>query len=843
MVTMSHQVQWVGLTRVNYGEPLRRLEFLLLLAPAFVACADPVEPVDRRELPQASVSSDSHTLLLLPFDGALTATDGASPIQASGLTFEAGIAGSGVLVDGADRLDYTSAGNFGTTAGTIEFWIKPRWNGNDHSGHFLLAMGDTLRVVKDGADNLRFVLGPEDSEAYQGYNLGEWIANEWHHVAVTWSVPGRLTTYVDGVPRISHPTGPADLLSSIPAALTIGSQNGSLQANAVIDELRISDVARSDDEIAHSYASGPAVLGLTLQPITSEPFETWRQTPKLIAATNAGTQEYPASVATWSTSDPAVATVDAAGLITAVAAGRATITAAFGSVQGTLDLAVKAPKLPPTFEPIPAYLATPAANSLYEVPVVILRYLPTADGTNLDVTVNPDFYWPHPISLRELKAQIDTFDIRVKFMLEEATKFHGYRDPSAQPSIGYRVVGYITVYEPMPPGKVQSIVGGFPVYRPDYRQMLERFNAKHYVEDLGVKEFWLWDHGFTPDFPVYDPAIHKPEYFRSGDESNMSSPLTGDISNSGRDPTDLPIYAKTYVMYDQNFRRTEREAVHDRGHQLEQMLEYANVRQDGNSSLFWQQFVGPSQIDPALGFRRCGWTHIPPNTSVDYDYFANYDEVLSDISDWTPAGIGQKTLVSAHTWGDHPYAWPVGTAPSDQGARNEAHWYMYWMQSMPGRDNTIPYGRNRMTNWWSFTGDWDGSIRSGLGLYQRAPSACATSSVTVAVRTLAGEVQALVSAGKLSRAEAHALGVKLDAGARLLDRHHAKAAANVLGAFMNQVNALIKSGHLSRADGRPLIEAATCLSTRLEPQPMARRADNTGRPRAPGQAERFSSLR
>jgi hypothetical protein len=217
---------------------------------------------------------------------------------------------------------------------------------------------------------------------------------------------------------------------------------------------------------------------------------------------------------------------------------------------------------------------------------------------------------------------------------------------------------------------------------------------------------------------VYDPSIHKPEVFRAGEESNMSSSLTGDISNSERDPTDLPIYSKTYVMYGQNFRRTQSEAVHNRGHQLESILYYANRRQDGNTSLFGEKFIGPSQIDPALGFRRCGWTHIPPNTSVEYDYHTNYNEVLSDIADWTPEGIGQKKLVSAHTWGDHPYPWPTGMAPQLQEARNEAHWYIYWMQSMPGRGNTIPYGLKRMTNWWRFTGDWDGSIRNGLGLYR-----------------------------------------------------------------------------------------------------------------------------
>jgi hypothetical protein len=118
-----------------------------------------------------------------------------------------------------------------------------------------------------------------------------------------------------------------------------------------------------------------------------------------------------------------------------------------------------------------------------------------------------------------------------------------------------------------------------------------------------VKEFWIWWGGVDPTFPSYDPQIHKPEYFRGGAESNMSSPLTGDISNSNRDPTDLPIYSKTYLVYGHNIRRSEREAVHNRGHQLEQMLEYANLRQDGNSNLFWQKFVGPT---PGLSFSRAG---------------------------------------------------------------------------------------------------------------------------------------------------------------------------------------------------------------------------------------------
>jgi hypothetical protein len=686
-----------------------RLIPLLLFAAAAAGCDDPFQPGDRMEPDVTAATTDSHTLLNLRFNGSLATTDGETPAQASGLSFETGINGSGVLVNDADRLAYRSAGNFQAAAGTVEFWIKPRWNGSDGATHFFFTLGDALWMVKDGANNLRFILGREDSEAYKGVNLGAWVANQWHHLAVTWTIPGLMKTYIDGKEVLSHASASQDLVTSVPATMFIGSQAGSLQANAVFDELRISDVARTGSEIAARFAAGPAIQQLTVQPITAQPFVTWRQPAKLIASTSIGIREYPASVAQWSSSNTAIATVNQNGVINALAAGRATVTAVVNGVRGDLALKVKAPVLQPVMERIRPYLANPAANSLFQIPVVILRFLPTADGVNLDVSVNPDFYSLNPISLDAMKRRLDTFDIRTKFMLEEGSKFRGYQDPSALPAIGYRVVAYITVYEPTPPGRVKSMVGGYPVYQPDYRQILGRFNGRHFVEDLGVKEFWIWMGEFDANSPSYDPQIHKPEVFRSPDESNMASRLTSDISNSGRDPTDLPLYTHTYVVYDQNIRRSEREAVHNRGHQLEQMLEYANTRQDGNSDLFWQKFVGQ------LG--RCGWTHVPPNTTVQYDYRTNYNPVESDIADWTPEGIGRKTPVSAHTWGDHAYPWPLGTMPSLQEDRNEAHWYVYWMQSMPGWRNMIPYGTNRMTNWWRFTGDWEGSIRAGLGLY------------------------------------------------------------------------------------------------------------------------------
>ncbi|UCF90174.1 MAG: hypothetical protein JSW39_17975 [Desulfobacterales bacterium] len=153
--------------------------------------------------------------------------------------------------------------------------------------------------------------------------------------------------------------------------------------------------------------------------------------------------------------------------------------------------------------------------------MVIIRYLPTKDGLNVDETVTG---WHS--TLDDLKTRIDTTQIRIKYMLEEGSRYHGYRNSAAIPSLGYRVVYIVTVYEEVQPG--------FPVpwspgwYRPDYNQILTRFNAEAFVNDLDVKEFWLW----TWHYGGIEPA-----------ESNMSSPVTGEISNSERYSDDLPFTA------------------------------------------------------------------------------------------------------------------------------------------------------------------------------------------------------------------------------------------------------------------------------------------------------------
>ena len=89
--------------------------------------------------------------------------------------------------------------------------------------------------------------------------------------------------------------------------------------------------------------------------------------------------------------------------------------------------------------------------------------------------------------------------------------------------------------------------------------------------------------------------------------------------------------------------------------------------------------------------------------------------VESDIEDWTPDNSGTKKLVNVDTYGKLKYAWP-DTDPDKIVQRVESQWYIYWMQNMPGHNNSIQYKDKDMTNWWLFTADWDKAISAGVGL-------------------------------------------------------------------------------------------------------------------------------
>lgn len=734
------------------------IRLLFVVCMLSVAGATPV---------RAQGGADEHTLLLLHFDNSLNGEQGETPERSSGLTFESGVFGQGVFIDNFDLLDYAATGNFNMPAGTIEFWVKPRWGSFDglqrtflSAGPFFGSPGERLSIFKTQNGPLRFVIGNDDSEAGRVSGVG-WNPNQWHHVAVTWTIPGRMITYIDGVERLNHSSSAQDLLATPPPMLSLTTGDIRSTPNAVFDELRVSDVARTPQEIAARYSAAVIFNSLSLKVVTRTLWKTWRIKPTLTAETNRGTVFVPSNVAQWSSTNHGVATVNAAGEIVGVAAGSAVLTATYEGVQASVAVNVRAPALAPRIETAGDYLSTPAVGALYEMPVVILRYLPTADGLNLDVAWAPDFYSLNPIPLAQLEQNLNQYDQIIKFMLEEGSRFRGYGSQSPPPSLGYRVVAVITVYEPSPPGKSKVGPGGMLLYDADWFQVFERFNLRSYIEGLGVKEVWYYMGGVQPNIPSYDPTIHPPENMREGWESNMSSPTTGDISNSDRDNTDLPVYDHTYILHYRNIRRLDPVTIHGDGHQLESMLTHVNLRQDGNRQLLWEKFAGLTANDDWQR-GRCGDVHHPPNALDHYDY-GNFTPYDSDIMDWRPDGGGQVRPFSARTLLDTPYRFPndfLGPSPI------ESLWHVFWRQSIPGRGNVIPYGSNRLTNWWQFVGDWDAAMRAGLGLYE--PGACGFSlsgaGQGFAAAGGAGEVNVTAGTGCRWLASSNAPWIKITSG-------------------------------------------------------------------------------
>ena len=194
---------------------------------------------------QGPYSVDAHTLLLLHFDNSYGGAQGETGTP-NGASFTSGKYAQGVTMDSSDTLTYATAGNLNRTQGAIEFWIRPHWNGDDNQSYTFFEAGNVwfnrIRIMKDGANNLRFMLWDSTTEYGVAYNVANWRAGEWHHVAATW-MGTDIALHVDGQQREnSHTANPPDTLANI---MYVGSSSSvTEQSNADLDELRISDIPR-----------------------------------------------------------------------------------------------------------------------------------------------------------------------------------------------------------------------------------------------------------------------------------------------------------------------------------------------------------------------------------------------------------------------------------------------------------------------------------------------------------------------------------------------------------------------------------------------------------------------
>lgn len=281
--------------------------------------------------------------------------------------------------------------------------------------------------------------------------------------------------------------------------------------------------------------------------------------------------------------------------------------------------------------------------------------------------------------LQAAKDKVGMLNSQTLDAMNAGSKYRGYKYPDVEPSLNY------FVYDKIEFETEEGMTLKYGELFRDYNSILKKVNICDYV-NRGVKEVWLWD---------YCTQL-------KGWESNMAGPY-GDISNSDRDPNDMPICSSTYTLYDYNYGREVQEAVEDHGHQIEAVLSYAD------SYLFWEKFVSPyGNRQPAVN--RCGNVHSPPNTKADYDWL-NISLAASDCEDWKPDELGQVKIINCRTWSKSEDC----ITSREYGDGNLAY-KVWWMQSIPGKGNNLTYKGCQLRNWWDFIGDFDNANKAGRNL-------------------------------------------------------------------------------------------------------------------------------
>ena len=336
--------------RIVAGEVFDRLNIAL--------AAGPLGTFGFRDQIGVGPATDVDTTFLLRFDGNRTTVDGEAPIESSGGTFVPGISGQALHLGDNEYLRFATEGNISPSEGTLEFWVRPDWPGNNPGpqNHVFFSTGNyphnLMSVLNDNWDNAFWFLTHGDNprtpalETTSGESLrtsmSNWEANVWRHVAVTWRNSGiNLEMYFDGVL-----VGTQNLGIRIPVFLTnnffLGTEWSKVySANAALDEFRISSRARSAAEINATYR---ATLGLTTLSIDgAEAAIGGGETRRLAGFASGDTStvlRMSGRQISWSSSQPAIATVDADGVVRGEGVGMTTITARLGDLEAEVMVTV-----------------------------------------------------------------------------------------------------------------------------------------------------------------------------------------------------------------------------------------------------------------------------------------------------------------------------------------------------------------------------------------------------------------------------------------------------------------------------------------------------------------------
>jgi hypothetical protein len=210
----------------------------------------------------------SKDLIYSGFDGNLNAGNGRT-WEAKDVKLEKGVNRRALSCQDGGFAALGEDVKFRQDQGSIEFWVRTHWAGNDGQTRLLHAIGRTagLRLMKLPNNELSFIWQPSKSSPSLklGFDISkEWPANEWRHIAMTWK-DNVFALYLDGVPRRSEETEqPVPPLTETSPVLL-----GSIKQEPGIvsyDEYVLRDKALTEKEVIQRYTRGMALLELDDDP-------------------------------------------------------------------------------------------------------------------------------------------------------------------------------------------------------------------------------------------------------------------------------------------------------------------------------------------------------------------------------------------------------------------------------------------------------------------------------------------------------------------------------------------------------------------------------------------------
>lgn len=298
----------------------------------------------------------------------------------------------------------------------------------------------------------------------------------------------------------------------------------------------------------------------------------------------------------------------------------------------------------------------------YQMNILQISYLPII-GDQLDTTETGI-----TASLAQMRQKVSQQTQATMKDLEEGSRYHGDRDAGAVASLNYSIVKSVEYLQKLP-RSTNEIPSNPGIYRPDYNAILKNLNICGLVEQQGVNEVWLWGYHHGTIEPV---------------ESDMAGPY-GDISNSEHNATDLPICAKTYVLYNYNYGRATADTIRSHVHQQEAVFRAVDTN-------LFAQFT-----------TQCGTAYAPPNAPEQYTWNSQ-KSISSTCDNWHPDGSGTISSLSCARWGC-----------TDEG------YFLWWMHNIPGQGNTLTDNNHALRNWWDAIGNFDSVMAEGATLNKTLP--------------------------------------------------------------------------------------------------------------------------